>query len=229
MLRCHTCALPLLVHTLPTPPSPAPTSATRHSPPPPRHAARCPACTQHPPPLAQCVAAVEYDFPWHTLIQRFKFQGEVAWARWFAQLMWQAPSVPELMSRCDWWLPLPLSAHRLGERGYNQSWELLKHLARLDAHGQKPAPHHSDWLLKLGDTADQHALGRAERLLNLSSAFSVAPQALPHLAHRHVLLVDDVMTTGATLHAAALALRRAGASAVSALVLARTPDTAQAP
>lgn len=127
------------------------------------------------------------------------------------------------MNACDWWLPLPLSARRLGERGYNQSWELLKHLVRHHPHRPTPDRHRADWLLKLGDTTDQHALGRAQRLLNLGSAFSVAPHALPHLAHRHVLLVDDVMTTGATLHAAALALRRAGASTVSALVLARTP------
>lgn len=197
--RCPTCALPL-----------PPQAACRH-------------CRQHPPGLTHCVAALDYAYPWHTPIQRFKFQGEVAWADLFAQWMWQAPSAQALLDACDWWLPLPLSPRRLGERGYNQSWELLKHIAQRHTGSHTPSQAHSDWLIKLGDTPDQHSLDRSARLHNLGSAFSASPKALPHLTQRHVLLVDDVMTTGATLQAAALALRRAGATQVSALVLARTP------
>lgn len=212
-LRCPRCAL---AHAE-SPSAPGTGSTLPQEPPP------CLACQNNPPPLARCIAALDYGYPWHTLIQRFKFNGEVAWAGLLAQLLWQTPHVPTTMAACDWWLPLPLSARRLGERGYNQSWELLKHLAALHPKTPTPARHQADWLLKIGDTADQHALGRAERLRNLGSVFSVAPHALPHLAGRDVLLVDDVMTTGATLHAAGLALRRAGVRSVSALVLARTP------
>ena len=179
------------------------------------------------------MAALDYAYPWHTAIQRFKFNGEVAWAHLFAQWMWQTPQTPFLLNTCDWWLPLPLSPRRLGERGYNQSWELLRHLRRLaQSHQvQHRGPQHTDkarcdWLQKLGDTPHQHQLDRAQRLHNLDSAFSISPQALPQLAGRHVLLVDDIMTTGASLHAAALALRRGGAAQVSALVLARTPAPA---
>ena len=78
-------------------------------------------------------------------------------------------------------------------------------------------------LLRLHDTQAQSGLGRAQRLRNLQGALAVDPLRASSLQGRSVLLVDDVMTTGATLQAAATALRQAGASAVSALVFARTP------
>lgn len=206
----------------------------------------CARCTQTPPPLTHCVAALDYTFPWDRLIQRFKFQGEVAWAPLFAQLMADAPGAATVLDSADWWLPVPLSAHRLGDRGYNQSWELLKAVARrhmqsahqdthqdLSAHvDQRPtAPRrsgiprraHGDWLLKLADTPDQHHLDRRTRQANLQSVFAVAPHAHALLTRTTVLLVDDILTTGATLHAVAHALKLAGVTQVNALVLARTP------
>lgn len=169
------------------------------------------------------MAALDYAYPWNQLIHRFKFKGEVAWAQWLAGLMWQAPGTAPLLAATDWWLPIPLSLPRLGERGYNQSWELVKALAPLHASASLKQKARADWLLKLAHTSAQHDLNRAARLRNLGTAFAIAPHALPHMANAHVLLVDDIMTTGATLHAAAQALRRGGAASVSALVLARTP------
>lgn len=208
----------------------------------------CTRCTQTPPPLAHCVAALDYAFPWDRLIQRFKFQGEVAWAQLFAQYMADAPGAAAMLDSTDWWLPVPLSAHRLGERGYNQSWELLKAVARRHAqtahrdargapsvldnlHPSKPKRTaatrraHGDWLLKLVDTPDQHRLDRRTRQANLQSVFAVSPHAHAFLAHTTVLLVDDILTTGATLLAVAHALKLAGVTQVNALVLARTPLT----
>ena len=75
------------------------------------------------------------------------------------------------------------------------------------------------------DTPDQHSLPRAQRLQNLRGAFAAHPQHRPNLAGAHVLLVDDVSTTGATLEAAAQALLDGGAARVHALVLARTPPS----
>jgi ComF family protein len=164
------------------------------------------------------VAALDYAYPWNRLIQRFKFQGDVAWAAWFARAMTQAPGAADCLAESDWCLPIPLTRQRLGERGYNQSWELVKALTRTT-----PGKARHDWLVKLADTPVQHQLDRAARWANLRSAFSTSPQAQPHLANTTVLLVDDIMTTGATLHAAALALQRAGVRQVHALVLARTP------
>lgn len=211
MARCPLCALAL--NTLPQ----AATNTKAEAAHPPL-ALPCGACTLHPPPLQQCVAALDYAYPWDKLIHRFKFHGEVAWARLFARTMAQAPGAAACLAQADWCLPIPLSLPRLGERGYNQSWELVKALTRGNAHQAQ-----SDWLLKLADTPVQHQLDRAERLHNLQNAFATAAHALPQLANSSVLLVDDIMTTGATLHAAALALRRAGVAKVSALVLARTP------
>ena len=79
-------------------------------------------------------------------------------------------------------------------------------------------------LLRTHDTPAQSGLDRARRLRNLARAFAVEPLCAAQLAGRQVLLVDDVMTTGATLQAAAAVLRQAGAARVTALVLARTPQ-----
>ncbi len=116
-------------------------------------------------------------------------------------------------------LPVPLSPRRLAERGYNQAWELARRVARL-----RGLPAHAELLQRPVDTAHQAALGRAERQANLRQAFMVDPRRRATLAGLHVALVDDVMTTGATVREAAAVLLRAGAASVQVWVLARTPD-----
>lgn len=198
--RCPTCALTL-----------SPT--TPH----------CGECLQQAPVLAHCVAAVDYGYPWDEPIARFKFHGDTAWAHLFGALMAQAPGASELLTGCDSFIPMPLTRQRLGERGYNQAWLLARALAsRSTEWGQKPQP---GWLVKLRDTPPQHELDRRSRLTNLGTAFAVSARAVPELTHRRVLLIDDIMTTGATLTAAARALTMAGAAQVDALVFARTPRT----
>jgi ComF family protein len=115
-------------------------------------------------------------------------------------------------------LPVPLSATRLAERGYNQAWELARRVARLAA-----LPARADVLLRPLDTAHQADLNRAARQHNLRQAFMVDPRQRAAVQGRRVALVDDVMTTGATVREAAAALKRAGAAAVQVWVLARTP------
>lgn len=182
----------------------------------------CGACQTSPdaPPLAQCLAAVDYAYPWDGLIARFKFRSEPGWARPFAQQMLRVPCALSLLQSCALVVPVPLTAQRLGERGYNQAWELIKAMQRLTPGptGNALAPA----LVRLGETPDQHSLGREARLRNLRGVFVAHPLHARRLAGQHVLLVDDVTTTGATLHTAAQALRQAGAARVSALVFART-------
>lgn len=181
----------------------------------------CGECLQHPAVFGGCVAAVDYGYPWDRFIAQFKFHGDTAWARLFGTLMAQAPGAHELLTRCDSFIPMPLTRQRLGERGYNQAWLLTQALApRRSEFGHKPQP---EWLVKIQDTPPQHELDRRGRLTNLATAFAVSAQALPELAQRRVLLIDDIMTTGATLTAAARALTMAGAAQVDALVFARTP------
>ena len=116
-------------------------------------------------------------------------------------------------------LPVPLSARRLRERGYNQAALLAARLA-----ARLGLPCEARALVRPGDTAQQHGLPRERRAANVRGAFAVAPRAAGALHGRRVALVDDVMTTGATLAAATHALLDAGAAEVRVWVVARTPE-----
>lgn len=179
------------------------------------------------PALQQCVAAVDYAYPWDGLIARFKFRSEPGWAQPFAQLLLQVTQTRQLLQTRPLMVPIPLTAARLGERGYNQAWELVKALhAQCRRHPTAlPCDTLATALVRLGETPDQHSLGREARLRNLRGVFAAHPAHAHRLVGRHVLLVDDVTTTGATLHTAAQALLQAGADRVSALVFARTPPS----
>jgi len=173
-----------------------------------------------PAPLDHCLAAVDYAYPWDDLIARFKFRDEPGLAGVLAERMLAAPGAQDLIAGSDWLVPVPLKPQRLMARGYNQAWELVKALrARLT---QAPAGL-ADALVRLGDAPDQHSLPREQRLRNLRGAFAAAPHRVEALRGKRVLLVDDVSTTGTTLHSAALALRQAGVAQVQGLVIARTP------
>ena len=152
----------------------------------------------------------------------FKFGGAPGWAGFFAGLLLQAPGVAEALAALqqdDWLLPLPLSAERLCQRGFNQSWEITRSLAKLS---QTRARLDAQLLLRVRHSPPQNELPRAARLANVAQAYAVEPLRIGELKGRRVLLVDDVMTTGASLQAAAQVLRQAGAAQITALVVART-------
>lgn len=115
-------------------------------------------------------------------------------------------------------LPMPLSDARLKERGYNQAALLARRLGR-----RLGLPVHDSWLLRVAGRERQTALPREQRLSNLRGAFAVEPLALHQLRGRQVALVDDVMTTGATLAEAARILAAAGVAKVEVWVVGRTP------
>lgn len=179
---------------------------------------RCPSCRRHPLPVEQVVVGVDYAFPWDRLIADFKFRDRVDLAAPLADLIVAAlgagPSLPSPAVL----VPVPLSPPRLAERGYNQAARLARALA-----ARLSLPMDERSLSRPIDRQHQADLGRRERLRNLRDSFLVEPRQRDALAGQHVLLVDDVMTTGATLMAAAGELRRAGAATVQALVVARTP------
>jgi ComF family protein len=174
------------------------------------------------------LAAVEYGTPWAGLIQRFKFHGEIGWRTAFAHLMLRrlAHQTPSDMARSGWIVPVPMHPHALGQRGYNQGWLLCKALQKDATWGhlvsQKTVRH--DVLLKVTHTEPQHRLGQKNRQINLAHAFAVAPNALADLQGRSITLVDDILTTGATLRAATTVLRQQGAAHVQVWVTARTPS-----
>jgi len=192
----------------------------------PQETPACGACLTRTRPTAvhAIAAAVDYAYPWDQLIARFKFRGEPGWATPFAQRMLRAPHAPALLTQCELLVPIPLPLARLGERGHNQAWELVKALRReASREGMAVAARACpDALVRLAETPDQHRLAREQRLRNLRGVFAAHPERAARLRAAHVLLVDDVTTTGATLQAAAQALLQAGAARVSALVFART-------
>jgi ComF family protein len=175
---------------------------------------RCGACIVKQPPLEECLTAVSYEYPWSDCIASYKFGNNPAWARTFALLLKSAPSVEHAVDEADLIVPVPLSTARLQQRGYNQSLEICKHLSRTKTD--------ATLLLRIKDTLTQSSLSKSERLKNVKAAFAVEPLRAKELQGKHVLLVDDVMTSGATLHAAAAALRQAGATHITAVVFART-------
>jgi ComF family protein len=181
--------------------------------------AECGRCLRSPPPLDACHAAVSYEFPWSALIGQFKFSGHAGWSRTFALLMRSAPWVEPSLERADLVLPMPLSTQRLAERGFNQSLALARALA--------PDKSAAGLLLKVRDTPAQSGLDRKERLRNVKGAFAIEPLRAQQLRGRDIVLVDDVMTSGASLFTAAQLLREAGARRVTALVLARTDEPGQ--
>lgn len=185
-------------------------------------AQRCGACLTEPPAFEHCLCAVDYGFPWDRLMARFKFNAAPELAPLLTDLLLQAARYRQ-MPWPEVFLPVPLSDERLEQRGYDQAWELARRLGQ--AAGVATLPR---GLVRRFDSRQQVRLTRRERQANLRGAFVVAPGARARLEGRRVGLVDDVMTTGATAHEAAVALKDAGAHEVDLWVVARTPAPGQA-
>jgi len=184
---------------------------------------QCMDCIKQPPPIRATLAAIDYAYPWSGLISRYKFGEHPGWASFFAAMLLKAPRVSQALAdlqSTDLMLPVPLSKERLQTRGFNQAWELTSALA---AQSGSRAKTDSTLLLRVKNTQPQTELLRQERLANVKSAFQVDPLRTAELKGKRVILVDDVMTSGASLFTAAQALSSAGAAHITGLVLARTP------
>jgi ComF family protein len=211
-LRCRSCAIGLAAGVDGDPSAGLARSGAAANTPTP-----CGACLRNPPPFTLCFALADYGFPWAGLVARLKFRDHPEIANLLARAMTEAITsqswpLPQLL------VPIPLGTDRLRQRGYNQAWELTRRLSqRLNLNGDAGV------LLRLRDTVRQTGLSRVERERNLRNAFMVAPTAIKRLRDRHVALIDDVMTSGATATAASRALLRAGASRVDIWLLTRTP------
>lgn len=213
-LRCGRCALPG---------RPAPGS---------RHPEACADCEVQPPGFDHALAAMDYDGPVPALFGALKFKGDAPLATWMArqlvgpaQRRWRQPDgqrwrpgAPTLL------LPMPLSLERLRERGFNQTLGLARQVAAGLA-----LPFSSTALTRPRHTNRLMRLGADERHRAIAGAFALSPQGARQVAGRHVALVDDVLTTGATAAEAARVLWQAGAREVSIWVVARTPAPSRAP
>ena len=167
-----------------------------------------------PPPFERARAAVMFDDLPRALVHRLKYRDDTGLARWMAP--WMARAGYEEIARADLIVPVPLHRTRLLQRRFNQSAELSRALARYCR-----KPHAPDVLLRRKPTRRQVGLGHAERQRNVQGAFVVPDAMRPTLAGKRVLLVDDVLTTGATVSAATRGLKRGGAAGVDVLTFAR--------
>jgi ComF family protein len=179
---------------------------------------QCGRCLQTAPPLDRTVAALDYRFPWDGLLQHFKYHQALELRESLLERLNSALSAAEVEAP-DWLLPVPLSDTRLRERGYNQSHELAKALAR--RRGLRCDP---ELLLRVRHNVRQAGLKLEERAANVRGIFAVEPLRAARLEGASVALLDDVMTSGATLFELARVLRQSGAASVQAWVVARTPE-----
>ena len=161
-----------------------------------------------------CLAAVPYAFPWSDLIVGYKFHDHPGRAATFALLLRSTPWVEPALDEASLVVPMPLSRERLRTRGYNQALLLARSLAPDKTDGRI--------LLRLKDTPAQSALKRDERLSSVKDAFAVDPLLSGRIKGARLVLVDDVMTSGASMFSAARVLRAAGASHITGVVIART-------
>ena len=178
---------------------------------------RCLRCRLAPPAWSRVVTGVDYGYPWDRPIADLKFHQRLDQvAVLLRPLLAQLDDARGTDLRV---VAVPVSRERLRERGYNQSWELARRLARSLA-----LPARADALFRVRDTRHQLALHRTERARNLQGAFVVSPRHAAWVRGARIALVDDVLTTGATAHAATRTLHAAGARDVQVWVVARTPD-----
>jgi ComF family protein len=168
----------------------------------------CGHCLKAPPAFSRTQALFGYGFPVDRLIQQLKYREHLA----------LAPLLGELLARHlridlpDVWLPMPLHARRLQERGFNQAVEIARELA-----ARTCIPMQAGWATRVRDTPPQAGLKREARRKNLRGAFACDEK----VAGLHVGIVDDVMTTGSTLDELARTLANAGACQASCVVVAR--------
>ena len=180
----------------------------------------CGACVTRPPPFAAAFAAFAYEFPLDRLLHAFKYGGHLSHAEYFAEALSAAVALrPAGMPWPDALVALPLAPSRQRARGFDQAAEIARRVAR------RTGVPMTTGLRRTRDTPAQAALPWKDRARNVRGAFA----ADSSLAGMRIAIVDDVMTTGATLGSAAGAVLHAGAAAVEAWAVARTLPPAPRP
>jgi ComF family protein len=176
----------------------------------------------NPPAYARARAAVRYDDVARTLVHGLKYQDRTDLAP--AMGRWMARAGRELLAEADALVPVPLHWRRGWSRRYNQSGALARVIER-----QSGVKLVSEVLRRVRPTEQQIGLSRPQRASNVQGAFKVASRRQSEIHGRRVILIDDVLTSGATADACARALLRAKAASVDVLVFARVVDSHKAP
>jgi ComF family protein len=173
----------------------------------------------NPPAYDRARAAVRYDDVARAVVHALKYGDRLDLAPTMGR--WMARAGHELLQDCDALIPVPLHWRRLWARRFNQSAALAQVIA---ANRTGIAVAHSA-LARIKPTAQQVGLSKSQRAENVQGAFRVPAERRPEVAGRRLILIDDVMTSGATAVACARALLRAGAAKVDVLVFARVVET----
>ncbi len=181
-------------------------------------ALQCTRCLRHPPGHACLVAAIEYTYPGDMLIQRYKEGARLAYAGLFARLLWSRLQTRsggcQAKVPLSALVPIPSSQSALKRRGFNPASELARALARLSGY-----PLRQEWLIRTREACTQKTLDAGARRESVEGLYA-CQHSVPYV---WVGVVDDVVTTGSTMHTAAKALLAAGAAGVVGLTAAHTP------
>jgi ComF family protein len=175
-----------------------------------------------PPAYTRARAAVRYDDVAKTLVHALKYQDRTDLAPTMGR--WMARAGDELLAEADALVPVPLHWRRAWHRRYNQAATLAAVIAR-----QSGAKLKAELLQRSRATEQQVGLSRAQRASNVQGAFRVPPERQSEVSGARIVLIDDVLTSGATVDACARALLRAKAAQVDVLVFARVVDSPKGP
>jgi ComF family protein len=173
-----------------------------------------------PPAYTRARAAVRYDDVARTLVHALKYQDRTDLAPTMGR--WMARAGQELLAGADALVPVPLHWRRLWARRFNQSAMLAAAVS-----AESGVPIAGAALKRVKPTAQQVGLSRSERALNVQGAFRVPAEGKAAVAGRRLIVIDDVLTSGATVDGCARALLRAGAANVDVLIFARVADPAR--
>ncbi len=178
----------------------------------------CGKCSQKRPKYFKALAVLNYDESSKTLITKFKYFDQINLAKYFAELMFK--QAKEILPNIDFIVPIPLHKLRIINRKYNQSALLAKNIVTLS---DKKAL--LDLLIRTKNNKPQALLSQKARKKNVAGIFAVKKKYFEEIKGKNILLIDDVITTGATVESCCKVLEQHGVSKIYVLTLAKTITT----